>query len=184
MRDFWEHLVDFLAIAAIYGFFLRPGWRRRGRRVWMANAAMLIYLTAVFYVTLMPILTALPFCWNHPYVPMHMRPFEDLILRRGDCVRQVILNVGMLIPFGILLPICRQNGGKRCGLLRCLFTTAALSVGIELLQPLLHGARSSDVTDVITNTAGGLLGYGIYALGRVLTVRHGGGNRPSRETAV
>ena len=30
---------------------------------------------------------------------------------------------------------------------------------IELLQPLISGARSSDITDVITNTVGGILGY-------------------------
>lgn len=37
----------------------------------------------------------------------------------------------------------------------------ALSLSIELLQPFLNGARSADITDVITNTAGGLLGYGL-----------------------
>ena len=38
-----------------------------------------------------------------------------------------------------------------------------MSLGIELLQPLIHDYRSSDLTDVITNTAGGVLGYGCYA---------------------
>jgi len=33
------------------------------------------------------------------------------------------------------------------------------------VQPLLHAFRSSDITDVITNTTGGVLGY---AIARVL----------------
>lgn len=42
--------------------------------------------------------------------------------------------------------------------------TLALSLSIELLQPLINSARSADITDVITNTAGGLIGYIFYAL--------------------
>lgn len=29
---------------------------------------------------------------------------------------------------------------------------------------LIHGSRSADITDLITNTAGGLVGYGFYGL--------------------
>ncbi len=37
-----------------------------------------------------------------------------------------------------------------------------LSLCIELVQPLLPTARMSDITDLICNTAGGLIGYGLY----------------------
>ena len=52
-------------------------------------------------------------------------------------------------------------------LLACLLLTLALSVGIEVVQPLLNAFRSSDITDVITNTIGGVLGYSLWALGNV-----------------
>ena len=45
-----------------------------------------------------------------------------------------------------------------------LLLTAALSLGIELLQPLINASRSADITDLITNSIGGAVGYGIYAL--------------------
>ena len=32
------------------------------------------------------------------------------------------------------------------------------------MQPLLHASRSSDITDVITNTIGGMLGYALWAI--------------------
>ena len=47
---------------------------------------------------------------------------------------------------------------------RALLLTLALSVGIEVVQPLLHAFRSSDITDVITNTTGGVLGYALWAI--------------------
>lgn len=37
-----------------------------------------------------------------------------------------------------------------------------LSLCIELLQPLLTTNRTSDITDVIANTAGGLAGYLLF----------------------
>ena len=44
-----------------------------------------------------------------------------------------------------------------------------MSLGIELLQPLIDGSRSSDVTDLITNVIGGALGYGLYAIFKPVT---------------
>ena len=37
-----------------------------------------------------------------------------------------------------------------------------MSLGIELLQPFF--GRSSDITDLITNVMGGVLGYGLYTM--------------------
>ena len=51
--------------------------------------------------------------------------------------------------------------------LSCLLLALALSAGIELVQPLLHVFRRADITDVITNTIGGVLGYALWALGNV-----------------
>lgn len=41
--------------------------------------------------------------------------------------------------------------------------------GIELLQPLISGSRSSDITDIITNVTGGVLGYGFYVMFKPVT---------------
>ena len=118
----------------------------------------------ILFVTLMPIVVSLPFCFNHRYVPMHMAAFEDVWKGRGDFVRQILLNVIMTVPFGFLYPLCRRADGKNCSFLRCLLATMTLSLTIELLQPLINGARSADITDVITNTVGGMAGYLVYVI--------------------
>ena len=139
-------LIDLAVLAAVYGVWLLPKWRPLGRRTFAVYTLMYGCLAGIALFTLMPVLAALPFCFDHPYVPMHMMPFEDVILRRGDYVRQIVLNIVLFIPFGVLL---------------------ALSIGIEVVQPLLHAFRSSDITDVITNTTGGVLGYALWALAHV-----------------
>lgn len=157
-----RYALDFLVLAAVYLFLLYPRWRRGGKRVLAVNTTFYVYLSGVLYVTLMPMLASLPFCLNHPYIPMELMPFRDLHHGYGDAERQIILNIVMTVPFGILLPLSRRCAGKACGVLRCVLLTAAMSLSIELLQPLLNGARSSDITDLITNTLGGLLGYLLF----------------------
>lgn len=97
---------------------------------------------------------------------MNMVPFVDVLMGRGDFVRQVVLNVIMTVPFGFLFPLI-QNGTAKFG--RTVFFCFLMSLGIELLQPLINGFRSSDVTDLITNVVGGMLGYGFYVMFKPVT---------------
>ena len=129
-------LLDLLVLVAVYAAWLLPKWRRLGRRPLLVYTLMYGCLAGIVRFTLMPVLTALPYCFDHPYIPMHMAPFEDVIHRHGDYVRQIVLNVVLFLPFGVL-------------------------------QPLLHVFRRADITDVITNTIGGVLGYALWALGNV-----------------
>lgn len=78
-----------------------------------------------------------------------------------------MLNVIMTIPFGFLLPLVKKN----VKLLKIIFYTFLLSLSIELLQPLINGVRSSDITDLITNVVGGIIGYVIYLIFKPLTIR-------------
>ena len=96
-------LIDLAVLAAVYGIWLLPKWRPLGRRTLTVYTLMYGCLASIALFTLMPVLAALPFCFDHPYVPMHMAPFEDVILRHGDYVRQIVLNIALFVPFGVLL---------------------------------------------------------------------------------
>lgn len=159
MPKLFKYLLDFAVLALLYFLWLCPKWKRSGKRELAVKTVMFLYLSGVWLVTLMPIIASLPFCFDHPYIPMNMEPFADAINGRGDFIRQIVLNVIMTVPFGFLYPLCHRAAGKKCGLLRCILMTIVLSLSIELLQPLINGARSADITDLITNTAGGLIGY-------------------------
>ncbi|MCC8128284.1 MAG: VanZ family protein [Clostridiales bacterium] len=72
----------------------------------------------------------------------------------------------MTIPFGFLFPLTR-NRTARIG--RTVFFCFLMSLGIELLQPLINGIKSSDVTDLIANVTGGIIGYGLYVVFKPVT---------------
>lgn len=49
--------------------------------------------------------------------------------------------------------------------------TYILSLSIEILQPLINGAMLADITDLITNVIGGIVGYVIYLILKPITIK-------------
>ena len=91
-----------------------------------------------------------------------MIPFVHLL--EYDIKRELLLNiignVTMFIPSGIVLPIIYKELNS---FWKVVGAGALLSLSIEILQ-LPFSVRASDVDDLILNTAGVAIGYGIYAL--------------------
>ncbi len=154
-----KYLIDFIALVLLYAFIFFRKWKSRGKDVLLVKTLMYVYLSFVLYFTLMPVITSLPFILNHPYKHMNMVPFVDVLTGRGDFIRQVILNAIMMVPFGFLFPITRKPA---VGFGRTVFFCFLMSLGIELLQPLISGFRTADITDLITNVIGGMAGYVLH----------------------
>lgn len=163
-----KYIIDFTFLIIIYIFVFYKKWKLQGEDILFINTTMYIYLSFVLYFTLMPILTSLPFIFNHPYTPMNLVPFIDVLRGRGDFFRQVGLNVIMTIPFGFLFPLIKKGNTE---ILEIIVYTFLLSLGVEILQPLINGARSSDITDIITNVIGGIIGYISALIFKPLTVK-------------
>ena len=73
---------------------------------------------------------------------------------------EMIVNCMLFIPFGLLLDV----NFKKPGFLRKLLFILAFSVAVEVLQ-YLFAIGAADITDVITNTAGGFIGLALYGFG-------------------
>ena len=161
MSNNFKSLFDVIIMIMIYVVFLYKRWRMKGKDTLLINTLMYVYIGLVLYVTLMPIVVSIPSIFNHPYMPMNILSFDDYFHGRGDTIRQIVLNVVMMMPFGFLLPVIKKKNIFFCAVWTFLF-----SLGIELLQPLINGSRSADITDLITNTTGGIIGYFLYLLFR------------------
>ncbi len=153
-----EVWADFIVLILVYGLCFYKKWQARGRDVLLVNTLMYVYLSCVIYFTLMPIITSIPSLFNHSYVPMNLIPFVDVLNNRHDAVRQIWLNILMTVPFGFLLPLVQ----KKMNLAKVMLASLLLSLSIELLQPLINSCRASDITDVLTNALGGMVGYILY----------------------
>jgi len=125
-----------------------------------------IYICLVLFLTILPIDWTLDPKWNyHSSIGFsygNVKPFNDLLLGRSGSIKEIILNIIMTIPFGFLYSIIRKN----INVIKVIVSTFLFSLSIELTQLImtifLLNYRSFDVTDLITNTFGGLIGYLIY----------------------
>ncbi len=153
--------IDVTAMVLIYFLVLYPKWKTKKRDYFAVNTVMYIYLGFVMYFTLMPVIVNIPFMFSHAYT-INVIPFVDYINEWGDYMRDIFLNVLMTIPFGFLFPM--TQGKKKRGFLRTVLFTFLLSFTIELAQFILVDYRLTDITDIITNTLGGMIGHMFYHL--------------------
>lgn len=123
-------LIDFFVLIILYVLVFLKKWKAGGRNVLLVNTTMYIYLSFVLFFTLMPVITSLPFMFDHPYV-MYLEPFDDYINGRGDTVGQIVLNVIMTVPFGFLFPLTQKDIHRN--FMRTLLFTFLLSLSIELV---------------------------------------------------
>lgn len=130
--------------------------------MFVIKTLMYLYVVMVLFVTLMPFILPIGGTNNLFMQTANLIPFRDLLLNHDRAVREITLNIIMMMPFGFLYPII-----KRKGFLSTIVITFLFSLTIECSQLLSAWwggiySRNFDVTDLITNTIGGLIGYYIF----------------------
>ncbi len=173
---------------ALVWLLLRGAVCRRQKHVdWKREAALLlmyINLAVILRFAFFPMARADGRVQPLLFDPAALWPFRVNLLpfvqlkfysSKRDLLLNVIGNVAMFIPSGILLPVLYR---RLDSFWKVLGAGALLSLGIELLQ-LPFSVRATDVDDLIQNSCGVALGYGIYALARRCS-RPGKGPRPGR----
>ena len=95
-------------------------------------------------------------------VPFHTLSIYLANLGSWFWMRNLIGNLGLLFPLGLLGPIALPALDRwwRIALVALLY-----SVAIEVIQ-LAVPDRSADIDDVLVNVAGALLGFGVLRAGR------------------
>jgi glycopeptide antibiotics resistance protein len=93
---------------------------------------------------------------DHQARSLNLIPFAS----SHENIREMISNLVVFIPFGLLLGITFKQINHR----QKLATIFAFSLATEAIQYAL-AIGASDITDVIANTLGGLMGLTVYRLG-------------------
>ena len=167
-----EYIMDFLILGVIYFAFFFKRWRTKSKDKFLVFNLLYLYICLVLSVTLMPFRLPIPGIMgtNNLFLQtINWIPFRDLLQNHGNASREIVLNVIMMMPFGFLIPLVKK---------RSIICTAmwsfTFSLSIETMQLLYiwaggHVSRTFDVTDLITNTLGGIIGYALYLVFRPIT---------------
>ena len=157
--------------AALWIYRKRIDWKREAMLLLMyVNLAVMIRVTfyPFFHVDgkIQPLIfdrDELFPLWINPVPLMHIAEFDTT----QDILHNIIGNVALFIPSGIILPILYKRMDH---FWKVLAGGAFISLCIELLQ-LPISARTSDIDDIILNTLGCAMGYGIFLLFKTLLSR-------------
>ena len=153
--EFLTELLPFLAVLLL----VRRHCKKSGRAMTCGHVLLVVvfavYIVGVFYFTGVGTLAdSLLYGLDLRGKQINLHPFSATIDATG-----YLLNVILFVPLGFLLPlICRGLDRLHTALL----AGVLLSLLIECSQ--LLNTRATDIDDVVLNTAGALIGFGIYRL--------------------
>ena len=169
-----------LALALVWILLRLLVWTRQRRIDWRREAQLLlmyINLAVILRVVFFPMERqqgrVQPLLFDASAIlplRVNLRPLKQLLwfASRRDLLLNLGGNVCLFIPSGIILPILYRRLNK---FWKVTAAGALLSLCVELLQ-LPFFTRATDVDDLLLNTLGVMLGYGLYALcGKAKTKR-------------
>ncbi len=146
---------------------------------WIARGALLVYLGLMFDLTLIQFPTRNP---GYNLIPLRTILHD---FRNGgvELLVNTVGNVVALVPFGLLVPVGFKVWARSAG--RVALASFGLSLTIELAQAR-SGKRVADVDDLILNTLGGLVGFGLLRAWerRRVRMRSGSGSREASPGAA
>ena len=124
IRALPRYAPDLIVLLGLY-LLLLGRWKKQGRRRVLVYTVFSVYMLGVLWVTVLPVLSMLGI--HHAYAPMVLEPFRDLRLGYGNAERQLLLNVLMTVPFGILWPVVRRG---KAGVFRTVGAAFLLAAGL------------------------------------------------------
>jgi len=128
-----------------------------------AGLVLGVWLAGGLLVTLLPADPAPGQIVGHNFIPLRTVGIYLANLDSAFWVGQMVGNLLLLLPFGLLGPVVFPWLNRW---LRVLVASLALSTAIELAQPWIPD-RSADVDDLLLNVAGAILGYAAFLLLRI-----------------
>lgn len=162
---FLGYLLFILPAAAVLSLiFYIPcylyGRKKYGRRPFLRHLTIFAFFgvnISILYITIF----SFPLTFHPEFHFLNLIPFvwvrETYAMVFSNMIKQLVLNIIMLVPYGIFLPAVFLSLRKwwKTTLFILLFV-----VCIETFQYFI--GRSADMDDVIMNTLGGAAGYGMF----------------------
>lgn len=126
----------------------------------LSGGIFALYLIMLLWLVLFKLRVNISSVFNYPHRSLNLIPFAAPAKVNGEIsFGEIIYNFLFFIPFGLLLSV----NFKKPRFLTKLVFIMVFSVSVELVQ-YIFAIGATDITDVITNTLGGLIGLALYAL--------------------
>jgi glycopeptide antibiotics resistance protein len=100
---------------------------------------------------------------------INLIPFYNATTGEWNTVRETAVNISIFIPFGLYMALLKP----KLGIVWKVAPIIATSLVLEVFQFILAVGRS-DISDLIANTLGGVVGIVLYSIAEKLFGKHTG----------
>ncbi len=119
---------------------------------------LLIYLVVLSWIILLKMEFDITILKNMNFRSVNLIPFYESVIVNGKIdISEIILNIVAFIPFGLYISMLK----KEWGIAKKIAPIFTVSLVYEIIQ-YVFAIGASDITDLIGNTLGGVIGIGIF----------------------
>ncbi len=172
MRRIFMALIEILSASV----FILPIFFLYHKFLFRNGKRTMMYIVLACYFVAVMALVGLPNIRYRSFdVSLNVVPFIGM----ASDFKNACLNVLLFVPLGMFLPTCwnRYRQMKHTAV-----AGLSMTCVIEVLQIFTH--RATDIDDIITNTLGTLIGYGIVKAATKDFSRYVGSNRKNYELGI
>ncbi len=117
-----------------------------------------VYLLILTWIILCKMQTDFVQLGKMQYRNINLIPFAGSLVKNGKTdISEILLNIAAFIPFGVYISMLCE----RWGFLKKVIPVLCVSLTYEVLQ-YTFGIGASDITDLLGNTFGGVIGIAFY----------------------
>lgn len=159
-------MLSVFLLLIIYWLLLCLVWNNKKKNQKIIYSIIYLYIGNVLLLTVLPnnIVSDFRIYYDSSLIHSHFNLilFRDIKMGYQGAFKDIILNIIMFIPFGFLIPLV----SLKTNFYKIIVFSFLFSLIIEFIQLittlLLLNNRICDITDLFTNTIGGMIGYFIY----------------------
>lgn len=126
----------------------------------LTRLLLTIYLVVLTWIILFKLQLNLDLLANTDLRSINLIPFAGSLIVNGRIqIDEIILNILVFVPFGVYLSMLEEDWNFTCKVAPIF----SVSLAYEVFQ-YIFAVGASDITDLIGNTLGGILGIGLFSL--------------------
>lgn len=144
-----------------YIFYLHRNGTHSNVLSHLIKYSLIVYMVSLIYITIFSYQPNSSILERNYF--LNIKPFNWLSnitdVEKSFIIRQIIYNIFLFIPYGLLLPAAVEKL-RKCS--RIIIVVMITTISIEVIQYFI--GRSADIDDIIMNLLGGILGYCLFLM--------------------
>ncbi|MGO1043636.1 VanZ family protein [Clostridioides difficile] len=132
----------------------------KSRQYNITKGLLIVYIIVMTWIILFKMQLDISLLKNMNLRNINLIPFADSLIVNGRVdISEIILNIAVFVPFGVYLCMLKEDWS----FIKKVAPIFGVSLAFETLQ-YIFAIGASDITDLIGNTLGGVIGIIIFEL--------------------